>query len=120
MTDTEIIKALECLCGSALKCRECPYSPRYQFPLCQQQVAKHALALINRQKAEIERLTAMVEAAEDYLHPLPFKNAFDEEILKAKAEAVKEFAEKLKSLVNQSHSILTVIDVALEDFQNKN
>jgi hypothetical protein len=38
----------------------------------------------------------MVEAAEDYLNPLPFKNAFDEEIEKTKIEAIKDFAERLK------------------------
>ena len=65
MTDNEIIKTLECLCGNALNCRECPYSPRYKFPLCQQQVAKDALDLINCQQAEIEKLQA-------------FKSYFDE------------------------------------------
>lgn len=56
MTNNEIIKALECLCGVALKCRECQYSNRYQFPLCRQRVAKHTLDLIDRQQAEIDRL----------------------------------------------------------------
>ena len=97
MTDTEIIKALECLCGSALKCRECPYSPRYQFPLCQQQVAKHALALINRQKAEIEKLR--FEAAKllpkdcPYAVQVEVSNKLEAQI---KSEAVKEFATRLK------------------------
>jgi hypothetical protein len=61
MTDIKIIKAFECLRGDALKCGECPYSPRYRFPLCQQAVAKDGIALFNRQKAEIEELTAEVE-----------------------------------------------------------
>ena len=47
-------------------------------------------------QAKNERLTAIVEAAEDYLNPLPFKNAYDEAIDKAKSEAIKEFAERLK------------------------
>lgn len=83
MTDNEIIKALECLCGSALKCRECPYSPRYQFPLCQQQVAKHALALINRQKAEIEKLREN-------------NKAIMQTMADVHTEAIKEFAETVK------------------------
>ena len=56
MSEKEIIKALECLCGYALKCRECPYSPRYEFPLCQRQVAKDTLDLLTRQQAEYENL----------------------------------------------------------------
>ena len=55
MTDNEIIQTLECLFGY-VDCRKCPYSSRYEFPLCQQQVAKDTFDLINRLKAEIERL----------------------------------------------------------------
>lgn len=61
MTDKDIIKALECLSGFALKCRECPYSSRYKFPLCQQQVAKDALDLINRQQAQLADERAKIE-----------------------------------------------------------
>lgn len=61
MTDNEIIKAFECLCWHHSKCRECPYSPRYEFPLCQRQIAKDALDLINRQKAEIDSAKAKIE-----------------------------------------------------------
>lgn len=90
MTNKEIIKALECLCGFALHCRKCPYSPRYQFPLCQQRVAKDTLDLITRQQEEIERLKvenqSLRTAANSY--KMHYENA--------KSEAVKEFAEKLK------------------------
>lgn len=59
MTDNEIIKALEC-CGVSAEgnCRECPlindYSP------CGVTLTANALNLINRQKAEIERLEELV------------------------------------------------------------
>lgn len=56
-------------------------------------------ATISKQDAEIERLTAMVEAAEDYLNPLPFKNAYDEAIDKAKSEAYREFAEMINNML---------------------
>ena len=85
MTDNEIIKALECLRGNAFDCGECPYCSCYPAP-CEQQVAKDALSLINRQKEEIERLKnrdLQVEVSEK----------LEREI---KAEAVKEFAERLK------------------------
>lgn len=61
MTDNEIIKALECLCWNYSKCRECPYSPRYEFPLCQRQIAKDALDLIKHQKAENDSAKAKIE-----------------------------------------------------------
>lgn len=55
MKDNDIIKALECLFG-CVDCRECPYSQMYEFSICQQQVAKDTLDLINRQQAENENL----------------------------------------------------------------
>lgn len=91
MTDNDIIKALECCGCDNYQCDNCPYA----YKTCT--VYKDSLDLINRQKVEIERLTAMLEAAEDYLYPLPFKNAFDDELAKAKSEAIKEFAERLKN-----------------------
>ena len=85
MTDNEIIKALECLRGNAFDCGECPYCSCYPAP-CEQQVAKDALSLVIRQKEEIERLKnrdLQVEVLEK----------LEREI---KAEAVKEFADRLK------------------------
>ena len=95
MTDNDIIKALEICRNENGICSDCPYSDDYTN--CNTRIAKDSIDLINRQKEEIERLTAMLEAAEDYLYPLPFKNAFDDELAKAKSEAIKEFAERLKN-----------------------
>lgn len=96
MTDNEIIKALECcIAEGEMMCNKCPLKSECAHNPLDDIKVMHALNLINRQKAEIERLTALVEAAEDYLNPLPFKNAFDEEIEKTKIEAIKEFAERL-------------------------
>ena len=95
MTDNEIIKALKC-CWHEKECigDECPlFKPIND---CAPLIAMEALDLINRQKAEMERLEAMVDAAEDYLNPLPFRNKFNEYVENAKAEAVKEFAEAVK------------------------
>ena len=97
MTDNEIIKALECCCDDKHRCAECPYDGIGCITdNNKNSLLKDTLALINRQKAEkdkawelfekksneniemqmlcdrqkavIERLTAMVEAAEDYLN----------------------------------------------------
>ena len=94
MTDNDVIKALE-ICANDGDCKDCCINPhKGNYGYCTSLAIKAALDLINRQRAEIERLTAMVEAAEDYLYPLPFKNAYDEAIEKAKAEAIKEFCKK--------------------------
>ena len=69
ITDEEIIKALECLFG-CVDCRKCPYSPRYKFPLCQQQVAKDTRDIIVRQQAETLRLKSMNQAKLDTIHDL--------------------------------------------------
>lgn len=78
MTDTETIKELE----KALKVAE---------------------ETINRQKTEIERLKdenkkqeAVLEEIDNTIYPFPFETDYDKAIKKAKAEAVKEFAEILK------------------------
>ena len=59
MTDNEIIKALE-LCGNKQigLCKKCPLvEDRY----CQSRLKQKTFELINRQKAEIERLKTEVE-----------------------------------------------------------
>jgi hypothetical protein len=58
MTDNEIIKALE-ICGNSFGCNECPYYDKgnFQGSKCSYNNAKDAVDLINRQKAEIERLS---------------------------------------------------------------
>ena len=54
LTDNEIIKALECCASDNINsCDDCPF-----YKQCEndEQLSKYALDLINRQKAEIERL----------------------------------------------------------------
>ena len=83
-TDDEIIKALEC-------CREkdCGDCPMIEYPqtICQWDAFDLAIDLINRKKAEIERLEkTLTEQFDSY-----------ESIRKrAKTEAIKEFAERVK------------------------
>ena len=56
MTDNEIIKSMQCVIGKEMLCSECTYQKVLPFPSCRMMCAKNALDLINRQKAEIERL----------------------------------------------------------------
>ena len=100
MNDNDIIKTLECLKGYALKCKDCPYSSKYAFPYCQQKVASDARALINRQKAEIERLKGYVTPV------VQMVNAYD--LLNARKEAIKEFAEYILSLFPSDKNFTTI------------
>ena len=96
MTDSEIVKALECCGDTSLgHCENCPLNDDMGF-VCIIDKSQEALDLINRQKAEIKRLKSKVE-------PKGFKTAdpmdfcgvlcdFAEGLIaKAKAEAYKEF-----------------------------
>ena len=56
MTDNEIIKALEC-CSYYDVCLNCPC---FSFCGCTPELLESALDLINRQKAEIERLNRIL------------------------------------------------------------
>lgn len=105
MTDNEIIKALECCCTlEGVGCRNCPQYDIHSA-MCVKNLIRNALDLINRQKAEIERLKAenksiryCYEQAKSYNDTLAEsceKNCkhFN---MTTRAEAIKNFAERLK------------------------
>ena len=95
MSDNEIIKALD-ICNKAFlpKCSECPCNG---VSRCSPKLRNDTFALINRQKAEIERLKEELfdanEGVEFYKANFMSKC---EESGKIKSEAIKEFAERLK------------------------
>ena len=78
-TDEQIIKAMQCVIGNGVSCSECEYQKALPFPSCRRMCAEQALDLINRQKAEKERLLQKLQ--------------------QAKSEAIKEFAERLKRCI---------------------
>ena len=102
MTDNEIIKALN-YCSGNIKNNdeECNENMCYQVNLpesrdegarwCRQWLIKDALDLINRQKAEIERLNIESETLATQL-----KGAYEQihKLNMAKSEIIKEFCEK--------------------------
>lgn len=101
MTDKEIIKALECCLSSSL-CTECPY---HEINCCS--IERDCLDLINRYEAEIERLKG--EVAKEFTcfvgNPHKVERCpYLEELPKVKAEATKEFAERLKAIVETNSS----------------
>lgn len=77
LTDSEIIKALDCCKYD--DCNNCPNV----VDNCHANLIDYALDLINRQKAEIERLKEFIVET----------RRCDKEL---KAEAIREFAERLK------------------------
>ena len=85
MTDKEIIKALG-VCISDLDCTKCPYTNVLKCS-----IERDCIDLINRQQAEIERLTVNMNA-----FGLGMKREA-ERANTARAEAIKEFAERLNA-----------------------
>lgn len=89
LTDEEIIKNYEwCIGCTSDRCRECTMDEQ---GFCEEELQDLALDLINRQKAEIERLNKKVEELSDVL-----SGTIRIRYAKAKSEAYKEFAEKIK------------------------
>ena len=98
MTDKEISKALEC-CSTGETYADCEKNgcPLYlgitmgcKYVDKENQLYSDALDLINRQQAEIERLEKIRKADNNLITSL--NKCYET----AKAEAIKEFAEKLK------------------------
>ena len=108
MTDNEIIKALKVVSTTA-NSGECAF---YSGMVCNcsQVTAKSALDLINRQKAEIERLTATLDI---------YAKEFDSHYATERAEARKEFAARLKDIYAVHDGLHITIDNLLAEMERK-
>lgn len=105
MTDNEIIKALECCTGQLDEGLDCTVCPFMNTDNCMRNELL-ALDLIKRQKAEIERLNKENRilsenadtAFQDGLNEA--QDLYREQVKsEVSAEAIKEFAERLKAEV---------------------
>ena len=101
MNDNDIIKALEhCVSSSTSEaCDGCPFN---ENDICDKEynaTEKYALDLINRQKAEIERL-------QKYNTDIARKHYND-----GRAEAITEFAERLKKEVCAKRFMISFKDI---------
>jgi hypothetical protein len=103
-TEGEIVKALEC-CIRGNMCRSnCPYDDKFDTcEECTSRLAKDALDIINRQKAEIADERARKELCAEVIKRL------DKESETARAEAIKEFAERLQAKAMLQHGGVTVV-----------
>ena len=103
MTDNEIIRSLE-ICANNGDCKECVINPHHgNYGYCTSLAINAALDLINRQKAEIERLQKECEITRAYIHNngLEWGLVSHLEFYKnQKSEVIKEFAERLKGKVD--------------------
>ena len=100
MKDNEIIKALECCADEDAPCSECPIGRDYD---CRLKLAIRSLEIINRQKAEIENLK---KGCDVYRQTASDNERMHLDVMwelteKARAEAIKEFAERLKNVINE-------------------
>lgn len=99
MNDNDIIKALECCLDNDIldtNCKECPL--KKQNPECMDIMMKAILDLINRQKAEIERLKKENNQFAD------IGKMYSE----IKSEAIKEFAVRLKEELQTGAAIMRI------------
>lgn len=116
VTDSEVIKALEYCIADRIECDKCALQEECESNPFYSTIAKYALDLINRQKAEIERLKECPKCVYEYdgevteycvQGPCPnFKT-----VEQIKTEAYKGFAARLKSylLLNEKGSTISVI-----------
>lgn len=112
ITDEEIKSSLEVI-ATTRNCNECKIrNCKWGTCNCSQITANAALDLINRQEAEIEQLKIENQSLRTAA------NSYKLHFNKARTEAVKEFAERLKSsiyintnlLVYQCEAVESMID----------
>ena len=99
LTDNEIIKALECCSTTGGTCKNCPAFVRVDRSKCKEAFIG-AVSIINRQKAEVERLkeereNLLKECKKCGRKTLKVISKLQKKIKTAKAEAIKEFAERV-------------------------
>ena len=103
MTDNEIKKALECCKNDGIICIECPYKKANG---CMEKLSADALDLINHLQVKLDEAEDTIQFADKELKKAEAENERLQQtvedkgglilINKAKAEAYKEFAERLK------------------------
>ncbi len=109
MKDTDIIKALDYCSkqGITSECERCTVGNG-----CRSELIISALDLINRQKAEIERLDKCREINVSSIATL------HQELKTAKSEAIKEFAERLKKLWSMPDGEIVCRTVYTDEIDN--
>lgn len=121
MTETEIMKALECCIHINEECENCPYFENTKHIICTDSLVEDALALINRKNAEIERLEAVKKHIDTLIHrdceyttAETYNKAFFKALERlydnatARAEAIKECLAKVEALFPFDKNFTTI------------
>lgn len=114
MTDEEIVKALECCISD--NCRECPLTNVIRSRGCAALWA-NAFDLIKRQKEEINALNGNTEKyiAECEKRSREIVEDYRKEI---KSEAIKDFAKRYKSEINNRYEDIAYKDLFFKAIDN--
>ena len=110
MTDNEIIKALKLCMSEHMGCEDgCPYdTKKLTYSQCKLELSKDSIDLINRQRAEIERLRCSAirngKQIGSLIHHLE----------QSKSEAYREFAERLHQKCAVERGFAVMADDAIE------
>lgn len=116
MTDNEIIKALECCTTKDAKCSDCPAFKKVDRSDCKKYF-RGAIDLINRQQSEIERYERENNSKFDKWKLLDdrtkqrYAELYEEAKSVVRAEAIKEFAVRLKCGVPQETGVIRCSDI---------
>ena len=127
MKDSEIIDALNCCYG--FHCEKCPLKGDDH---CGLTLKYESIKLIERLKAEIEEKKELLKACEIGIKDvknlviqnrkitLQIYNAYEQKIKISRAEAVKEFEDKLKAILNPfvNYDECRFYTVKAEDIKN--
>ena len=93
--------------------------PKYKAEIERlEQNLKEAHIDTKEHQAHIRNLKKVIDKIEDHINPLPFETDYDKAIRIAKAEAVKEFAERFENELTQIEEIY--IDEEHENFISAN
>lgn len=112
MTDKEITKVLECCTAKGAKCSDCPAFKKVDRSDCKKYF-RGALDLINRQQVEIERYERENNSKFDKWKLLDdrtkqrYAELYEEAKSVVRAEAIKEFVEKLKEDLKSNNYIVS-------------
>ena len=116
MTDKDIIKALEICRNENGMCSDCPYSDDYTN--CNTRIAKDVLDIINRQKAEVERLREeTAELIDDRYATQLLCHLIkkEDDTRNVRSDAIKEFADRLISVSHPYADTQMVFEIQIKN-----
>ena len=109
MTDNEIIKALE-HCARPIHCGDCPYTAHNP---CRGELITDAFNLVNRQKAEIDRLSIELQAMRSSANS--YKMHYENAQSICRGEAVDIVDHLIETLINSNGGAYSLLLMKLRN-----